>query len=303
MADAPPPTEAITVDGGLRLDVESLRVLATVVEAGGFTDAAERLGVTQSAVSHKIRRLEERVGMALLHRGGSTVEPTEDGRDLLGYAEVMIAAHDTAVDRIRRRTDVTGRVRLGCNEEVAVTELAEIASRFRRTHPAVELEIRVNDSAVVAEWLDDGSVDLALLQVIETPGRVRLGDEVRRHDRLDVVQATTATFDDAESIPLISFGPRCLYEPFLVRALDAAGRRWHRVLECPSIAGVRSAVTAGLGVAVLNEPHIDDSMRAWTGTVVELPRVAYVLRSGPAEAEPTTALRAHLRQSLEGAAA
>ncbi|HAB57667.1 MAG TPA: LysR family transcriptional regulator, partial [Acidimicrobiaceae bacterium] len=108
------------------MDVESLRVFRQLVAAEGFTAAAERLGVTQSAVSHKIRRLEERIGRDLLRRDGQSFVLTPDGRDLLAHAEAIVDAHDRAVDALQR-SNVSGTVRLGCNEEVAATQLAEVA--------------------------------------------------------------------------------------------------------------------------------------------------------------------------------
>ena len=74
-----PTVRASTTDSSVRLDVESLRVFRQLVVAEGFTAAAERLGVTQSAVSHKIRRLEERIGRDLLRRDGQSFVLTPDG--------------------------------------------------------------------------------------------------------------------------------------------------------------------------------------------------------------------------------
>ena len=286
-------------DGAVRLDVESLRVFRELVAADGFTAAAERLGVTQSAVSHKIRRLEERIGVELLRRDGQQFVLTADGRELLGHADEIVAAHDAAVDALQRSA-VTGTVRLGCNEEVAATALAEVAERFGRTHPEVSLAIRVHDSAYVAEWLDAGEVDVALIQVLDTPGALRDDDEVWRRDELSAVQAAHAAFDTADDVPLISFGERCLYEPFFGAAMAAAGRSYHRVMECPSIQGVQAAVTAGLGVAVLNTPNITDDMRSWRGADLGLPSVAFVLRRAGESGDAVDALCTHLASALEG---
>ena len=289
-----------TTDNGVRLDVESLRVFRELVAAEGFTAAADRLGVTQSAVSHKIKRLEERIGFELIRRDGPRFVLTADGRELLAHADAIVDAHDRAVDSLHRST-VTGTVRLGCNEEVAATQLAEVAGRFRRTHPEVALEIRVRDSAVVADWLDDGSVDLALLQVLDTADGVRAGDEVWRRDDLGVVQAIDADFDAVDEVPLISFGPDCLYEPWFAAAMADSGRAFRTVMECPSIQSVQAAVHAGLGVAVLNTPNRSEAMRPWLGLGdTSLPSVAFVLRIAASEGDDAVdALRAHLATTLE----
>jgi len=290
--------------GAVRLDIESLRVFRELVQADGFTAAAERLGVTQSAVSHKIRRLEERIGLELLRRNGQQFVLTADGRELLAHAEEIVAAHDAAVDALTR-SPLTGTVRLGCNEEVAATALADVASRFRRTHPDIALAIRVQDSAHVSDWLDAGQVDVALIQVLDTPGALRRADEVWRRDELAVVQAVHADFDDADEVPLISFGPRCLYEPWFGDAMTQAGRAYRPVMECPSIQSVQAAVSAGLGVAVLNTPNITPDMRPWRGAELGLPSVMFVLRraAGPGADEVVDALCANLAATLEGSPA
>ena len=271
-------------DQSVRLDVESLRVFAEVVTQRGFTAAATSLGMTQPAVSKKIQRLEERLGVKLLLRSGQSITVTAHGRDLLGHAREIVAAHDRAVDHIRR-SELEGKVRVGCNEEVAASGLANVVSQFRRSHPDIDLAIRVHDSAYVAEWLDDGDIDIALIQIVDGGESVRPTDDVWRRDTLVPLQSAVADFDEADPVPLISFGPRCLYEPWLMAGLEAAGRSARHAMECPSIQGVQRAIEAGLGVGVLNTPNVTDRMRPWTGiTDLHLPevafRVAHPARSG-----------------------
>jgi len=290
-------------DTPVRLDVESLRVFREVVTSDGFTAAADRLGMTQSAVSHKIKRLEERLGIELMRRDGSGFTVTADGHDLLSYADDLVNMHDAAVDHLQRSA-LTGQVLLGCNEEVAATALADVASRFRRTHPAVRLEIRVHDSAVVAGGLEDGAVDVALIQVLDVDDALRSTDEVWRRDDLHVVHGAAFDFDEAPSVPIISFGPHCLYEPSLIARLDEAGRRYHHAMECPSIHGVQAAVEAGLGVAVLNQPNLTEQMREWTAVEASaLPQVAFVLRSATdRKPDLVEALHEHLTAALSNGA-
>ncbi len=265
----------------MKLDVEALRVLRTVADAGGFTSAAQQLGSTQSAVSWKIKRLEERLGFELLIRDGNSVRPTVDGQELLAHADRIIDAHDAAVDHLQR-SDLSGTVRLGCNEEIAAAQLARVASRFARQHPEADLRIRVHDSAVVSSWLDDGDVDLALLQVVGDPPRS--DDRVLWRDDLVVATARDAT-DPRKAdgtVPYIGFGERCLYQPWFAAAVDDAGMAFRTVLECPSIQGVQAAVEAGIGVAVLNRRNVTTAMAEWSAAdqLGTPPAVTYVIRRG-----------------------
>ena len=115
----------------MQLDVESLRTFLAVLDQGSMTNAARRLQLSQSAVSWKMKRLEDRVGRPLLIRDGRNLRPTRDGRLLIDEARIIVEAHDRAVARLRS-PELSGRVRLGTNEEIAAARLVGIVGRFNR---------------------------------------------------------------------------------------------------------------------------------------------------------------------------
>src|SRR6188508_1665386 len=84
------------------LDLELLRSFVSVVDAGGFTRAGERVHRTQSTVSQQIKRLEDDVGQPLLNRNGKDVTPTEAGERLLSYARRLLALAEEARDVVAR---------------------------------------------------------------------------------------------------------------------------------------------------------------------------------------------------------
>lgn len=84
------------------LDLELLRSFVSVVEAGGFTRAGQRVHRTQSTVSQQIKRLEDDLGQQLLDRSGKDVLPTEAGERLLSYARRLLALAEEARDEIGR---------------------------------------------------------------------------------------------------------------------------------------------------------------------------------------------------------
>src|ERR1700742_2609319 len=87
------------MDGNM-LDLELLKSFVSVVDAGGFTRAGERVHRTQSTVSQQIRRLEEDVGHTLLHRNGKDVTPTEAGERLLSYARRLLSLSEKGRERM-----------------------------------------------------------------------------------------------------------------------------------------------------------------------------------------------------------
>lgn len=156
--------------GNLRLDVESLRTFRAVVACGSVTQAASQLHLTQSAVSWKMKRLEERLGSPLLVRDGRELTLTELGSELLIHAEQIVGAHDDAVDSLQQ-SQLQGTVHLGINDELEADEVAALLARFQRRHPLVRLHVRMGLSGPIAQLVRGGDLDLALIQVIEPAPR------------------------------------------------------------------------------------------------------------------------------------
>ncbi len=281
----------------MKLDVESLRALRAVVDSGTFTGAASALGMTQSAVSWKIKRLEERVGMELVKRGGSDIEATPDGRDLLDYADRILSAHDEAVEHLTR-SDLQGVIRLGTNEDLRGGQLADVLARFGRQYPQIRLDVRVQLSGEVREWFDDGEVDLAVVQIPST--EVRPDDVELWREPLQWVHGEEHVFEKDDVVPVVSFGPGLVYLDEAEESLKRGGLRWRTVLECPMLSGVQAAVEAGLGIAALNPRNVTDAMVIWEHDDTHpLPELCEVIRmSVDGDAEVLGALRDALASSL-----
>ena len=116
------------------LDLELLRSFVSVVEAGGFTRAGERVHRTQSTVSQQIKRLEDDIGQPLLHRTGKDVTPTEAGEKLLSYARRLLSLAEEARDVVVRPAH-DGAVKLGIPEDFATFALMPIGWPLDRFGP------------------------------------------------------------------------------------------------------------------------------------------------------------------------
>ncbi|ADH89333.1 transcriptional regulator, LysR family [Ancylobacter novellus DSM 506] len=151
----------------MEADLDALAVFAVVAEERSFRAAADRLGVTRSAVSQTMRRLEERLGIALLQRTTRSVSLTEAGERLFTDAAPALAEMRSALEAARNlRGSPRGQLRL------AVSSIAEdflagpMLAAFAAAHPAVELDIVVTDEEfdIVSEGYDAG---VRLGEVIE----------------------------------------------------------------------------------------------------------------------------------------
>ena len=218
--------------------------------------------MTQSAVSWKIKRLEERAGLELVKRG-QEIEATPDGRDLLHYADRVIDAHDEAVEHLSR-SDLEGVIRLGTNEDLRGGQLADVLADSAACTPTHPADVRVQLSGEVPEWIDEGAVDLAVVQIPAdevSPDDVELWQEPLRW-----VHGLDHEFPADEVVPVVSFGPGLVYLDSAEESLKRGGLRWRTVLECPMLSGVQAAIEAARRCAERTKPHRRDDRGHDDGT-------------------------------------
>ncbi|MET3584023.1 DNA-binding transcriptional LysR family regulator [Pseudorhizobium tarimense] len=260
-----------------RLEIDALRVLSAVRHHGGVTRAAEALGLSQSAVSHKIRRLETSLGCQLMVRKPGAPTFTTTGEDLLDYAVRILSLHDEALLSLSKTT-LAGRLTLGLTEDTTCSDLARILGRFRRLHPQVTVRTRVRMSLVLRAMLDESEIDAAIVQVFAH--EVRPTDVVLFREQLHWVKHPELELQPEKGIPFLSFDDDCFYRRWAFDIGQDGDVMLETVFECASSAGIVSAVMAGLGVALLNERHLRPEMEILDHGLPQPPELAYVLRRG-----------------------
>ena len=267
------------------LDLELLRSFVSVVEAGGFTRAGERVHRTQSTVSQQIKRLEDDIGQPLLHRNGKDVTPTEAGEKLLSYARRLLSLAEEARDVVAQPA-ADGAVRLGIPEDFAAYRLAKLLATFSRAHPALRLDVRADQSICLKRDLDRGELDLALFKRdAGDKGGIAVWPE-----RVHWVTSKSHPRDThTGSVPLIGFPAGCLYRKRAIHALETAGRSWHMAYSSSSLAGIQAAVAAGMGLSILSEMAIQSDHRVLTAKdgFKPIDRTEVALMASP-DASPAT---------------
>lgn len=265
----------------MQLDVESLRVFLAVLDTGGMTSAAQSVGLSQSAVSWKIKRLEERVGRELLLRDGHALRPTRDGTVVVDHARQLVALHDELVARLTS-SELTGQVTFGTTEELSAFCVNAVLGRFNRVHPAATIEFRIEKSRELGRLVKTGALDVAVLQVGATD--VLRSDTVLWEDELAWVSAPDWTYMAGE-VPLVSFGRDGFYHRIAEQTLRDEGIDVRVALSAPSTASVLGAVASGLGVAVVSKRLIDDSVIEWprASALPDLPTGVTIARSSPGD--------------------
>jgi DNA-binding transcriptional LysR family regulator len=147
------------------MDTRQLAAFCAVVERKSFSQAAERLGVSQPAVSLQIRSLEERVGRQLLDRSGRSVEPTEAGRRLYRDAQRLLALEEQLLEHVAGEDDgvLRGRLEIGASSGPGETVLPLLLCDFHRVHREVRVALAVSDTQTVVDLVAARELELGVV--------------------------------------------------------------------------------------------------------------------------------------------
>ncbi|MEM9635984.1 MAG: LysR family transcriptional regulator [Pseudomonadota bacterium] len=260
-----------------RLDIEALRALCTVADQGGITRAAEVLSLSQSAVSHKIKRLEASIGCQLLTRRAGAPLLSDDGLQLLTYARRICVLHDEAVLSMSKMP-LSGRIRLGMTEDITSSDLSRMLGRFTRRYPEVTVRTNVRQSLVLQRELETGKIDIGLMQLFAKD--VQPSDTVLFRDSLHWVKGSDTEVNFNSPVPFLAYDDDCFYKNWALELAEVPAPGLETVLQCASSAGIASAVRAGLGVALLPGRYLTEEMQIIDDLFPETSELSYVLRVG-----------------------
>ncbi|MEV0204183.1 LysR substrate-binding domain-containing protein [Streptomyces sp. NPDC050788] len=224
-------------------DPSHLRTFLAVAQTLSFTQAARRLGLRQSTVSQHVRRLEEATGRQLFTRDTHSVELTEDGEAMLGFARRILEVQEQAA-AFFTGTRLRGRLRFGASEDFVLTRLPEILEGFRYDHPEVDLELTVELSGTLHEQLAAGKLDLVLAKRRPEDSRGQLV----WHDELVWIGAERLRLEPDRPVPLIVFPPPGITRAVALESLEREGRPWRIACTSGSLSALIAAASAGLGV-------------------------------------------------------
>jgi len=147
----------------MSLSIRNLETLLWISRLGSFAQAAKRLRTTQPAVSMRIRELERYLGVKLLNRSRNKVQLTDKGRECIATAERIVALAANLKQRISEKKALSGNVRVGVSEAVALSWLPALVSRLNSDFPGIVVELEVGLAMPLWQQLDSGDIDIAIV--------------------------------------------------------------------------------------------------------------------------------------------
>lgn len=249
------------------IDTLLLKSFIAIAETGSFSQAADTVGRTQSAVSLQIKKLEEGLKCSLFDRSNRQVALTEQGEIFLGYARRMVELQWEAYSRLNE-PEVKGEISLGTPEDFATHYLPDILASFAKQHPLVQLNVRCDLTLNLVGGFHKGEYDMILVK--RDPERVKGGTKVWREP---LIWAAADHYQMKTPIPLVLSPQPCIYRARALAALDRSRKPWHITYISPSLAGTVAAVKAGLGVTVLPKDMVPQGLGPVRGNI-KLPHLA-----------------------------
>jgi DNA-binding transcriptional LysR family regulator len=252
------------------MDTRQLAAFCAVVERKSFSQAAERLGVTQPAVSLQIRSLEQRLGRQLLDRSGRRVEPTEAGLRLYASAQRLLQAEEQMLEELEADEEGTigGALELGASTGPGGSVVPVLLCEFQERHPDVHVRLSVSDTQTVVAQVADRELELGIVGA----GRRHRGVTFEPFFGDEVVLAVpaghrfagkTITLEQLRDEPLIVMQEGAGVRQVIEDELRKAGKRLRDLdvrLELGLQESVRSAVLAGHGVTFISRLAVESDL-------------------------------------------
>ncbi len=251
------------------MDIAALKAFIAVAETGSFSLAAERLFLTQPAVSKRIAALEEELEARLFDRIGRRVTLTEAGRALLPRARRILVDIEDSVRAVSSLSgEVRGTLRFATSHHIGLHRLPPTLRRFTREHPQVRLDIRFMDSETACQSVEHGELELAVVTLPPQPAPA-LEARTVWPDPLAVVVAgdhplagrRRVPLDDLARYPAILPSPATYTRQIAERAFAGLGLELDVALSTNYLETIKMLVSIGIGWSLLPLTLIDGQVK------------------------------------------
>lgn len=263
-----------------------LQVFHTVAGVLSFTRAAEILHMTQPAVTHQIRQLEEELNTRLFDRSNNRISLTAAGEQVLGYADRIIALYEDMSQSVKALTgDRAGLITLGASTTIAEYMLPGLLGDFRQNFPEVQIRLRVANTDAIVALVADNTIDLGVVEGQVDNHLLRV--ERCQQDELLLIMPPGHPLADSPSITALELtafpfihredgsGTRSVVERYLhENGVDE--HALNRPFELGSTEAIKGAVQAGMGITLVSSATVSRELAL--GLLVAVPMSPPLLR-------------------------
>lgn len=254
----------------VNLPTNLLRSFVAIVDTGSMLSAADRVFVTQSALSLQVKRLEELVQQALFVRDGRRLALTPAGDILLDYSRRVLSLHDEAIAAVSN-SQFAGPVRIGMVQDFADTLLTGLLATFSSLHPDAQIYARVAGTAELQTLLERRQLDVILGFAGSNDANAIVTGPMRWYGNGDLTRKNV--------IPLAVIEQPCRFREAAIRTLENADIPYRIAVETPNLSTLKAAVQAGLAVTARTHMFLRDLDPLEAERLPDLPGIACVVET------------------------
>jgi DNA-binding transcriptional LysR family regulator len=295
------------------MDLVLLRSLVAVADAGTITDAADRIGVSQSALSRRLQQLEIELGADLLVRGRQGIELTAPGRDVVDEGRGIIARYDQLRENIAEHLGLQrGTVRIGGGATVTSFLLPPTIGEFLSDHPGVRFHVKEAGSREIASDVRTGDLELGIVTLPVPTHDLDISDLmtdqialVARPDHA-LAKRPVVSPNDLDGQPFVAFEPGSAIRKSIDSALATAGVHIEVVMELRSIPSILKMVATTGSLAFVSSASLpaEPELRTITTRGLSISRtLGLATRRRIPLSAPADAFASLLRRHADGQAA
>ncbi|ATU95821.1 LysR family transcriptional regulator (plasmid) [Phyllobacterium zundukense] len=262
----------------MTLNLDQLTTFIHIADLGSFTAAADKVGLTQPAVSLQLKLLELRLGVRLIERVGRRAQPTAAGLDLLTYARQIVQESIAAEEAMApHREGVAGRVRVGSGATASIHLLPHAIAKAMKRMPGLEITVRIGNVADILRDLETNLLDLAVV-ALPAYGRPFEIEPFYEEEMLAVAHRDSDMPANGPDAAFLCEKPLLLYEGGNTRRciddwMTASGLRAKPTMEFGSVEAIKELVAAGLGWSILPELALKRNRANFLTTASVRPRL------------------------------
>lgn len=281
------------------------QAIVETIQQGSLTKAAERLGYTQSGITHLLTHLETDFGLKLIDRNKKGARLTPEGELLLPYLQAVLQAEEALHDQVNKIKGVeTGTIRIGSFSSMSTTFLPKLVKQFQEFHPGITFEVLHGDYTKIETYLMDGFVDIGFLR---GPIKPTFQGELFYSDKVVALVPTSHPLAHTIPFDLTNFEK----EPFIMLEADSDNDYEHYlernniaptiIYSAPEDSAVMALIEQGLGIGLGYELSLRTSSFDIVGIPLEVPftrKIFWTYKKG-ARSTPASAMFIAFLQTIQ----
>ena len=229
------------------LELDLLKTVVAIAEAGNFSAAAEVTFRTPSAISMQVKKMEELLGKPVFIRDSRSVRLTQEGEQLLIHARRVLSLNSDIVSKFIT-PDVVGVVRVGAPDDVAERFLTHFLRAFADTHPGITIDVVVGNSVGMTQQVEQKKLDIAIV-TCEVGSASLGGAETLFREKLVWAGLKGGIANEQNPLPVSVWEEGCAWRNEGLTSLDKQNRRYRIAFKSAHISGQKAAILADLAIA------------------------------------------------------